>query len=96
MKQILFGFLLVASLAALAVKADDVVDPLTFDIGRREDGDQLQDMYYGSSEETAERTTHSITIDWEYTNINFIRLYVEAVSIKSSSRCRSISRFEPP
>lgn len=72
---------LVALLSSSSVKADEIVEPLTFEIGQRVAGDQLLDLYYDESDETAVRTTHSVTIDWAYRNINFIRLYVYSVSI---------------
>lgn len=70
-----------AVLSSSSVKADEIVEPLNFEIGQRVDGDKLLDLYYDESDETAVRTTHSVTIDWAYRNINFIRIYVYSVSV---------------
>lgn len=75
-----------AILSTSSVKADDVeeiIDPIFLEVGQRIDGDQLLDLYYAKSEETDAPTTHSVSITWEYNNINFIRVYAYAVSSES-------------
>lgn len=64
----------------LLVKAQE--EPIFHEIGERIDGDGLVDMYYEHTEPTDAPTTHSVTIQWEYSNINFIRVFVyDAVSM---------------
>lgn len=75
--------LIVAVLAVVStvpVRGDEIVEPVTFEIGQRVDGDMLLDLYYTESDASAGRGTHSVSINWEYSNINFIRIYAYAVS----------------
>lgn len=71
---------LIGSAALMMVKAQDPVEPLTFEVGTRVPNDKLLNMYYEESVETATPGQHSVVVDWEYRNINFIRIYVYAVS----------------
>lgn len=66
---------------AFLVKADEIAEPVTLEVGSRIDGDKLVDVYYTESDETEARATHSVTIDWAYNNINYIRIIAFAVSV---------------
>lgn len=70
-----------------SVKAQDEPEPVFHEIGARVPGDGLVDMYYEHSEPTETPTTHTVTINWEYRDINFIRIFIyDAVSSVLNTR----------
>lgn len=79
--KLLFTLMLALVAGAFLVKADEIAEPVTLEVGSRIDGDKLVDVYYTESDETEARTTHSVTIDWAYNNINYIRIIAFAVSV---------------
>lgn len=78
--KLLFVLLVALIGAAAVVKADEIVEPLSLDVGERIEGDKLLDLYYTESEITEAAGTHTVNIQWSYNNINFIRIYAYAVS----------------
>lgn len=78
--KLLFALLVALIGMAVVVKADEIQEPLSLEIGAPIEGQMLLDLYFAESEATADRSTHSVTIRWAYSDIHFIRVYAYAVS----------------